>query len=61
MGIDVQARDGIVAVVIDFPPVNALPARGWYEPGGRHHHGRHRSGNPGRDPARDGPRLLRRR
>jgi len=31
MGIDVQARDGIVAVVIDFPPVNALPAQGWYD------------------------------
>ncbi len=32
MGIDVQARDdGIVEVVIDFPPVNALPVRGWQD------------------------------
>ncbi|MGD0700625.1 MAG: enoyl-CoA hydratase family protein [Trebonia sp.] len=31
MGIDVQARDGIADVVIDFPPVNALPAQGWYD------------------------------
>ena len=23
------ARDGIADVVIDFPPVNALPAQGW--------------------------------
>jgi len=31
MGIDVRARDGIAAVVIDYPPVNALPAQGWYD------------------------------
>jgi enoyl-CoA hydratase len=31
MGIDVLTRDGIAAVVIDFPPVNALPMRGWQE------------------------------
>ena len=29
MSIDVQTRDGIADVVIDFPPVNALPAQGW--------------------------------
>ena len=29
MGIDVQTGCGIAAVIIDFPPVNALPARGW--------------------------------
>jgi enoyl-CoA hydratase len=29
MGIDVQTSDGIADVVIDFPPVNALPAQGW--------------------------------
>jgi enoyl-CoA hydratase len=29
MGIEVRARDGIAEVVIDFPPVNALPAQGW--------------------------------
>jgi enoyl-CoA hydratase len=31
MGIDVQARDGIADVVIDFPPVNALPVQGWHD------------------------------
>jgi enoyl-CoA hydratase len=31
MGIDVQARDGVVDVVIDFPPVNALPGQGWHD------------------------------
>jgi enoyl-CoA hydratase len=31
MGIDVRVCDGIAAVVIDFPPVNALPAQGWYD------------------------------
>ena len=31
MGINVAAYDGIAAVVIDFPPVNALPIQGWRE------------------------------
>ena len=31
MGIDVLTGDGIAEVVIDFPPVNALPMRGWHE------------------------------
>jgi len=31
MGIDVLTRDGIAEVVINFPPVNALPMRGWRE------------------------------
>ena len=31
MGINVAAHDGIAAVVIDFPPVNALPIQGWRE------------------------------
>src|ERR1700678_4590077 len=31
MGIDVQTRDGIADVIIDFPPVTALPAQGWYD------------------------------
>ena len=31
MGIIVAAHDGIAAVVIDFPPVNALPIQGWRE------------------------------
>ena len=32
-GLSVEARtaDGIAEVIIDFPPVNALPARGWQE------------------------------
>ena len=31
MSIDVQTRDGIADVIIDFPPVNALPAQGWHD------------------------------
>src|SRR5256886_3255096 len=31
MSIAVDAADGIVEVVIDFPPVNALPVRGWHD------------------------------
>jgi enoyl-CoA hydratase len=29
MGIELRASDGVAEVVIDFPPVNALPAQGW--------------------------------
>jgi enoyl-CoA hydratase len=31
MGIEVRAADGIAEVVIDFPPVNALPVQGWLD------------------------------
>jgi enoyl-CoA hydratase len=31
MGIEVRAGDGVAEVVIDFPPVNALPVAGWFE------------------------------
>jgi enoyl-CoA hydratase len=31
MGIEVRTADEIAEVVIDFPPVNAVPARGWLE------------------------------
>jgi enoyl-CoA hydratase len=31
MGISLRSGDGVAQVVIDFPPVNALPARGWFE------------------------------
>jgi enoyl-CoA hydratase len=31
MGIAVNSADGIAEVVIDFPPVNALPVRGWHD------------------------------
>ena len=31
MGIGLHAADGIAEVVIDFPPVNALPVSGWFE------------------------------
>lgn len=31
MGIEVRAADGIAEVVIDYPPVNALPAQGWFD------------------------------
>jgi enoyl-CoA hydratase len=31
MSIGVHTADGIAEVVIDFPPVNALPVRGWHD------------------------------
>jgi enoyl-CoA hydratase len=31
LGIELRASDGIAEVVIDFPPVNALPAQGWLD------------------------------
>ncbi|HCT79644.1 MAG TPA: enoyl-CoA hydratase family protein [Micromonosporaceae bacterium] len=31
MGIQVRAEAGIAEVIIDFPPVNALPAQGWFD------------------------------
>jgi enoyl-CoA hydratase len=31
MGIELRTSDGVAEVVIDFPPVNALPVRGWFE------------------------------
>ena len=31
MSIEVRAADGIAEVIIDYPPVNALPVRGWYD------------------------------
>jgi enoyl-CoA hydratase len=31
MGIELRSRDGIAEVIIDFPPVNALPAQAWFE------------------------------
>jgi enoyl-CoA hydratase len=31
MGIEARTSGGIAEVVIDFPPVNALPVRGWFE------------------------------
>ena len=31
MSVQVHGTDGIAEVVIDFPPVNALPVRGWHE------------------------------
>jgi enoyl-CoA hydratase len=31
MSVQVRTADGIAEVIIDFPPVNALPARGWDE------------------------------
>jgi enoyl-CoA hydratase/carnithine racemase len=31
LSIEVHAADGIAEVVIDFPPVNALPMRGWHD------------------------------
>jgi enoyl-CoA hydratase len=31
MGIQLRSSDGVAEVVIDFPPVNALPAQGWFD------------------------------
>jgi enoyl-CoA hydratase len=31
VGIQVRRDDGVAEVVIDYPPVNAVPARGWFE------------------------------
>ncbi|HEY6311043.1 MAG TPA: enoyl-CoA hydratase family protein [Streptosporangiaceae bacterium] len=31
MSVQLRTADGIAEVIIDFPPVNALPARGWDE------------------------------
>jgi len=31
MSVEVRSADGVAEVVIDFPPVNALPVRGWHE------------------------------
>jgi enoyl-CoA hydratase len=31
MGIGVSSGDGVAEVVIDFPPVNALPVQGWFD------------------------------
>jgi enoyl-CoA hydratase len=31
MGIELHGSDGVAEVVIDYPPVNALPARGWLD------------------------------
>ena len=30
MGIEVRTRDGIAEVILDYPPVNALPVAGWF-------------------------------
>lgn len=31
MGIEQRTSDGIAEIVIDFPPVNALPVQGWFD------------------------------
>src|SRR3712207_3671277 len=31
MAIDVRSADGVAEVVVDYPPVNALPVRGWFD------------------------------
>jgi enoyl-CoA hydratase len=31
MAIELQTSGGVAAVVIDFPPVNALPVQGWFD------------------------------
>ena len=31
MGIEVRSSDGIAEIVIDYPPVNAVPVQGWFD------------------------------
>jgi enoyl-CoA hydratase len=31
MGIELRTSDGVAEVIIDFPPVNALPVQGWFD------------------------------
>ncbi len=31
MGIELRSSDGVAEVIIEFPPVNALPVAGWFE------------------------------
>ena len=31
MGIEVHTSGGVAEVVIDYPPVNALPVQGWFD------------------------------
>jgi enoyl-CoA hydratase len=31
VSVEVRAADGIAEVIIDFPPVNALPVQGWFD------------------------------
>src|SRR5215471_17789063 len=31
MGIELRTSGGVAEVIIDFPPVNALPVRGWFD------------------------------
>src|SRR6476646_10651006 len=31
MGIELRISGGVAGVIIDFPPVNALPVRGWFD------------------------------
>jgi len=31
MGVELRTDGGVAEVVIDFPPVNAVPVRGWYD------------------------------
>jgi enoyl-CoA hydratase len=31
MGIQLRSGDGVAEIVIDFPPVNALPTQGWFD------------------------------
>ena len=44
MGIELRSDDGVAEVVIDFPPVNALPVAGLVRPGRRRDRGRRRPG-----------------
>ena len=39
MGIELHSSDGVAEVVIDYPPVNALPVQGWFDLAERDHRG----------------------
>ena len=41
-----SVEPGIVSVTVDYPPVNAIPSRGWFELGRRDHGRRPRPSPP---------------
>ena len=60
MGIEQRTSGGIAEVVIDFPPVNALPVQGWFDLADAVTAAGADPARAGGDPGRRGPRLQRR-
>ena len=60
MSVEVRTAGGIAEVVIDFPPVNALPVQGWYDLAAAISAAGADGSTTGGDPGRGGSRLLRR-